>query len=185
MSQAYSLPQAPIFSSDASFLSNRILYDFRDYGFELRSSLDNIFKIIPTVVSDQECFIFFFPNEDISNNRWSLLNVHVFLKRIGSIEDFAHSLGESVRQVILKPEIAFGNPAQGYSRTIAIGDLFKGNESVIAFLGADPKSIARDSHYYFLHHHNHCYTGLIHLVGDEFRYDELRSILFKGVRFID
>ena len=141
------------------------------------------FEIIPTVLTDEECFLFFFSREDVRNGRWALSNLHVFLKRTGPIEAFAHSLGASVQNIALSPVTAFNIPALGYSRTISMGDLFKGAEPVITFISGEPDRVVRDSHYYFTHHHAHCYTGLLHMPGEEVKYDTLRGLLFERVRF--
>jgi hypothetical protein len=176
--------KAPVFSTDRSPLKQRASFDFRDYGFEILGGTAELFDIVPTQVSDNEAFLFFFLREDITNGEWSLFNLHVFLKYQGSLKDFAHSRGESVRAIALSPANPFGIAGLGYSRTIKMADLFKGAESVITFLGGEADRVVRDSHFYFMHQHRHCYTGLLHMPGKETRYDTFREVLFRGVRFL-
>jgi len=178
------IDKAPVFSTDRSPLKQRTTFDFRDYGFEIPAVTAELFDIVPTQLSDNEAFLFFLSREDIANGEWSLFNLHVFLKYQGSLEDFAHSRGESVRTVALSPASPFGIAGLGYSRTIKMGDLFKGAESVITFIGGEFDRVVRDSHFYFMHQHRHCYTGLLHVPGKETRYDTLRDALFRGVRFV-
>lgn len=185
MSAIPGIEKAPVYATDRSLLSKRTIFDFRDYGFEIGIGINEIFDVVPTQLSDQEGFLFFFLREDAANDHWALFNLHVFLKRTGSLEDFARSLGESVKTVALSPVTAFHKPALGYSRIIKMGDLFKGGEPVISFIGGDPDRLVRDSHYYFMHQHAHCYTGLIHMPNEEARYDTLRTVLFNGVKLID
>jgi hypothetical protein len=185
MASVPGIAKAPVYGSDRSLLARRVSYDFRDYGFEIAIGLNEIFEIVPTRLTDEEAFLFFFSREDVASDHWALFNLHVFLKRTGSLEDFAHSLGESVKTVALSPVTAFHKAALGYTRAITMGELFKGGEPVIAFIGGDPGRMVRDSHFYFMHHHAHCYTGVIHLPGEETRYDTLRSVLFDGVKFVD
>ena len=184
LTTAAGIAQAPVYSSDRSILKKRACYDFRDYGFLLRPGISDLFDVVPTRATEEECFLFCFPRDDVASGRWSVFNLHVFLKRTGSLEDFAHGLGESVRQVPLAPVEVFKRNGLGYSRTITMGELFKGAEAVIAFLGAEPNRPVRDSHFYFRHRYAHCYTGVIHLPGEEARYDGLRSALFELVEFI-
>jgi len=176
---------APVFASDRSLLTARTSYNFRDYGFEIAAGLAELFDIVPTQLSDEEAFLFFFVREDASNHHWALFNLHVFLKYKGTLEEFARSRGESVRTVPLSPATAFGKPGLGYSREIKMAALFKGGEPVITFVGGEPDRIVRDSHFYFMHQHRHCYTGVLHLTGESGRYDALREVLFRGVRFVN
>ena len=178
------IDKAPVFSTDRSPLKQRTSFDFRDYGFEISAGTAELFDIVPTQLSDNEAFLFFFSREDIANGEWSVLNLHVFLKHQGSLEEFAHSRGESVRTVVLVPATAFCIAGLGYSRMIKMGDLFKGAETVTTFIGGEPDRVIRDSHLYFMHQHRHCYTGLLHLPGKETKYDVVREVLFRGVRFI-
>ncbi|WP_148287788.1 hypothetical protein [Rhodopseudomonas sp. B29] len=178
------ISSAPVFSADRSALKSRTNIDFRDYGFEVAPGTAELFDIVPTQLSDSEAFLFFFPREDIASGEWSLFNLHVFLKYQGSLAEFAHSRGESVRAVELTPATPFGIAGLGYSRTIEMADLFKGGEPVIPFIGGEPGRVVRDSHLYFNHQFRHCYTGLLHLPGRETRYDALREALFRGVRFV-
>lgn len=179
------IDRAPVFATDRSLLTRRASYNFRDYGFEIAPGLSELFDIVPTQLSDEEAFLFFFSREDIANGHWALFNLHVFLKYKGTLDEFAHSRGESVKTIQLSPVTAFGTPGAGYTREINMRDLFKGGEPVIAFIGGDPDRPVRDSHYYFMHQHRHCYTGVLHLPGEEPRYDALRAVLFFGVRFVD
>jgi hypothetical protein len=178
------IDKAPVFSTDRSPLKQRTTFNFRDYGFEIPAGIAELFDIVPTQLSDSEAFLFFFPREDIANGDWSLFNLHVFLKYQGGLEEFARSRGESVRAVALSPASPFGVAGLGYSRTIKMADLFKGGEPVISFIGGEPDCVVRDSHFYFMCQHRHCYTGLLHLPGKESRYDALRTTLFRGVRFV-
>lgn len=178
------IEKAPVFSTDRSPLKQRASFEFRHYGFVIPAGTAELFDVVPTQLSENEAFLFFFPREDIAKNEWSLFNLHVFLKYQGSLEEFAHSRGESVRSIALSPASPFGIAGLGYSRTIKMADLFKGAEPVITFIGGESDRVVRDSHYYFMHHHAHCYTGVLHLPGKEARYDTLREALFRGVRFV-
>ena len=62
-----------------------------------------------------------------------------------------------------------------------MSDLFKGAEQVIGFIGGKPDLLVTDSHTYFTHRHNHYYSGLIHMPGDDQRYDTLRRYLFDTI----
>ena len=179
------IDKAPVFASDRSILTARTNYNFRDYGFEIEAGLGELFDIVPTQLSDEEAFLFFFVREDVSNGSWALFNLHVFLKYKGTLEEFARSRGESVKSVPLSPAVAFGMPGLGYSREIKMADLFKGGEPVITFIGGEPDRVVRDSHFYFMHQHRHCYTGVLHLLGESMRYDTLREVLFRGVQFVE
>jgi hypothetical protein len=179
------IEKAPVFASDRSLLTRRTSYNFRDYGFEIAPGLGELFDIVPTQLNDEEAFLFFFSREDIGSGHWALFNLHVFLKYKGTLDEFAHSRGESVRTVQLSPVAAFCKPGMGYTREIEMRVLFKGGETVIGFIGGDPDRTVRDSHFYFTHQHRHCYTGVVHLPGEEPRYDALRAVLFNGVKFVD
>lgn len=184
MTSTPGIDKAPVFSSDRSLLTRRISYNFRDYGFEIDAGLTELFDIVPTKLNEEEAFLFFFSRQDVMDGQWALFNLHVFLKYTGTLEEFAHSRGESVRAIALSSAIAFGKTALGYTREIKMGDLFKGGEPVIGFIGGEPDRVVRDSHFYFRHQHNHCYTGLLHLPGNERRYNKIREMLFSGVYFI-
>ncbi len=184
MNQVSGIAAAPVYASDRSGLAQRQLYDFRDYGFEITARTLERFEAVPTRMTEEECFLFFFSREDVAKGSWGLFNLHVFLKRTGSLEDFAHSLGASVRTIALSNVTAYGIAGLGYSRRISMGDLFQGGEAVIGFIGGEPGRMVRDSHFYFRHHYAHCYTGVIHLPGEEARYDALRASLFESVRFL-
>jgi hypothetical protein len=177
------IEKSPVFRSDRSLLKRRIAYNFCDYGFEIKTGLSEVFDIVPTRLDDEEAFIFFFSREDIHNGTWALFNLHVFLKYQGTLDEFAHSRGESVKKIALVPMIAFGMAAIGYNREIKMSELFKGGEPIISFIGGDPDRVVRDSHFYFMHHHRHCYTGVLHLPDNDVRYDFLRAELFRGIRF--
>lgn len=179
------ISKAPVYGSDRSALGLRTIYNFRDYGFEIAPGAHDAFEVVPTRITEEECFLFFFSRDDILNGRWALFNLHVFLKRTGPLETFARSLGESVKTVPLSPVIAFGTLGLGYTRNILMADLFKGGEQVITFIGGEPDRLVRDSHYYFQHRHAHCYSGVIHPPGEEARYDALRGTLFEIVRLVD
>lgn len=180
-----SITKAPVYAYDRSPLAHRVCYNFRDYGFETAPGLADTFEVVPTRLTEEECFLFFFSRDDVAADRWALFNLHVFLKRTGSIQDFVHSMGESVATIRLSPTTAFHKPAVGYTRTITMRDLFKGGEAVIAFIGGEADRVVRDSHSYFGHRHCHCYTGVLHSPGEEARYDALRELLFDLVRFLD
>src|ERR1019366_113032 len=108
MSDIPGITKAPVYASDRSALALRATYDFRDYGFEITKAASDLFEIVPMNVSETECFLFFLSRDDVRNDRWGLFNLHVFLKRVGSLEDFARSLGESVKTVPLTAASAFG-----------------------------------------------------------------------------
>jgi len=175
---------APAYGSDRRPLARRMTYEFADFGFTLRGDLAARFEIVPISVTEDEAFIFFFPREDISSNRYSLFNLHAFLKFSGSLEEFAHSRGQSVSTIALSPTSAFGPGALTYDRQILMRDLFRGADAVIDFIGGRPDLLVRDSHIYLGHRHNHYYSGMIHPPGEEARYDTLRGILFDAIAFI-
>lgn len=181
---ATSLKDAPVLKTDRDVLRERTSWDFRDYGFLVGSSVTKLFEVVATSANDEEAFLFFFNREDLSQDRWALFNLHVFLKRTGSLADFAHSLGASVATIPLQSVTVFGKAGLGYSREIAMKDLFWGAPQVIDFIGGAPDMIVRDSHYYFRHRHGHGYSGLLHKPGEEQRYDALRQSLFSGLEFI-
>lgn len=185
MAKILAIDKAPVFASDRSLLTRRIGYNFRDYGFEIAPGLGEVFDIVPTQLNEEEAFLFFFSREDVTNGHWALFNLHIFLKYKGTLDEFARSRGESVRTVALSPAIAFGKAGLGYTRQIKMDDLFKGGEPVISFIGGESDCIVRDSHFYFIHQHKHCYTGVLHLPGEDTRYDSLRETLFRGVHFVD
>jgi hypothetical protein len=175
---------APCFGSDRRPFSRRMTYDFADFGFSIRGDLSARFEVVPISITEDEAFIFFFPCEDIASNRYSLFNLHAFLKFTGSLEDFAHSRGQSVSTIALAPTAVFGPGALTYDRQILMRDLFKGAEAVIDFIGGRPDLLVRDSHIYLGHRHNHYYSGMLHPPGDEARYHTLRGVLFDAITFM-
>ena len=175
---------APAYRTDRTLLAPRASYDFRDYGFEIKSALGGAFEIVPITVSDEEAFLFFFAREDIAAGRYSLFNLHCFLKFIGTVEEFAHTRGASVATIKLVDTTAFGVPALKYDREIMMRDLFKGAESVIDFIGGQPDFLVRDSHTYCGHRHAHFYSGMIHPPGEASRYDTLRRMLFNSIALV-
>lgn len=185
MAKIPGIDEAPVFATDRSLLEARTSFNFRDYGFEISAGVAELFDAVPTQLNDEEAFLFFFAREDTAKGNWALFNLHVFGKYKGTLEEFARSRGESVRAVPLSPTIAFGKPGLGYSREIKMADLFKGGEPVIKFIGGEPERMVRDSHFYFMHQHRHCYTGVLHMPGETVRYDALREALFRGVHFVD
>jgi len=106
------------------------------------------------------------------------------VKRTGSLNDFAHSLGPSVKMIALDDTTVLGLPAKIYRRTIAMKDLFEGAPQVIDFIGGSPDLVVVDSHCYFRHRHNHYYSGMIHTPGEDQIYDSLRLKLFAGIQLI-
>jgi len=78
----------------------------------------------------------------------------------------------------------FAAPALRYDRKILMSDLFQGAEQVIALIGGRPDLLVRDSHTYLTHRHNHYYSGMIHLPGDDQRYDGLRTMLSDSIRLV-
>jgi len=175
---------APVYTADRTPLLRRAQYDFSDYGLRLLGSLTETFEVVPARADEEELFLFFFPREDIAAGRWSLYNLHVFLKYSGALETFAHSRGASVTDIPLSPGRAFGVEALTYEREIAMRDLFQGAPDVIDFIGGRPDFMVRDSHTYFINRHTHCYTGMLHPPGDSTRYDSLRAILFRQVELV-
>lgn len=174
----------PALELDRRLLHGRSRYDFSDYGFVLDGLLVNEFEIVSVEASDEEAFLFFYPKRDLGSNRYSLFNLHAFLKRTGSLEDFAHSLGPSVRTIALSDTTVMGIAAKIYRRTIAMKDLFVGAPQVIPFIGGSPDLVVVDSHCYFLHRHNHYYSGMMHSPGNAESYDELRKLLFAGIHLV-
>jgi len=179
-----SLRDAPVLKTDRKVVRDRTCYDFRDYGFVVSSTAVSVFEVVATRADDEEAFLFFFNRDDLVSDHWALMNLHVFLKRTEPLADFAHTLGPSVATIPLQPVTVFGKPGLGYSREIAMQDLFMGAPEVIKFIGGAPEMIVRDSHYYFRHRHAHAYSGLLHPPGAEQRYDALRQVLFSSVEFI-
>jgi hypothetical protein len=175
---------APAYRADRGPLQQRMFYNFADYGFTIPGALGDPFEIVPITVDEDQAFLFLFTREDIAQKRYSLFNLHVFLKYSGSLVDFAHSRGESVSQITLTNTKAFGTSALAYDREILMCDLFKGGEQVIDFIGGKPDLLVRDSHTYLTHRHAFIYSGMIHLPGDEARHNELRSILFNSITLV-
>lgn len=179
-----SIIAAPAYKGDRSPLFARSTYNFSDYGFVIPWIVAEAFEIVPVNVDDQQAFLFMFPREDIAEGRYSLFNLHAFLKFTGTVEEFAHSRGQSVSTIELSPAQACGVDALTYERQIAMSDLFKGAEQVITFIGGRPDLLVSDSHTYFSHRHNHYYSGMIHMPGNDARYDALRRILFANIRLV-
>lgn len=178
-----SIAEAPAFKQDRGPLASRTTLDFIGYGFEVMSSVNGTFEVVPSRLDADEMFLFFFAREDVVAGRWALFNLHMFPKRHEALEPFARSLGESVKTVALASTTAFGKPAIGYARNIAMRDLFKGGEPVIGFIGGEPDRVVADSHLYFKARDACCYTGMLHPPGEDARYQALREKLFKGIRF--
>ena len=174
----------PAFGYSRQPLLNRARYDFSDYGFVLQGSLADQFEIIPITVDDNEAMLFLYPKRDLGSARFSLFNLHGFLKRTGDVESFAHSLGPSVSHIALDDTTILGQPAKIYHRVIAMKDLFEGAPQVIDLIGGSPELVVHDSHAYFLHRHNHYYSGMLHEPGEEDAYDALRQTLFAGVTLV-
>ncbi len=174
----------PALDSDRAPLRQRLQYDFSDYGFIVSESLAGDFEIVPVQVNDEEAFLFFYPERDLNTPRYSLFNLHCFLKRTGSLEDFAHSLGPSVRTIALSDTTVLGMAAKIYHRMIAMKDLFEGAPQVIDFIGGSPDMVVVDSHCYFFHRHNHYYSGMMHTPGADESYDDLRQRLFAGIHLV-
>jgi hypothetical protein len=174
----------PALDRDRGSLQDRLQYDFSDYGFIVSTLLSKEFEIVPVDVTDEEAFLFFYPRRDLDSSRFSLYNLHAFLKRTGSLEDFAHSLGASVKTIALDDTTVLRSPAKIYHRTIAMKDLFEGAPQVIEFIGGSPDLVVVDSHCYFRHHHNHYYSGMIHSPGEDEIYDDLRQRLFSGIQLV-
>jgi hypothetical protein len=174
----------PALERDRSPLHERLQYDFSDYAFIVSQSLEKDFEIAPVQVNDEEAFLFLYPRRDLNSPRYSLYNFHCFLKRTATLEDFAHSLGPSVRTISLSDTTAFGLPAKIYRRTIAMKDLFEGAPQVIDLIGGSPEMVVVDSHCYFLHRHNHYYSGMLHSPGSDENYDDLRQQLFAGIHLV-
>jgi hypothetical protein len=172
----------PALQSDRKTLVDRSRYDFTDYGFVLNASLDVLFEVIPVHATQAEAFFFFYPKDDLASGRYSHYNLHAFLKRTGSLDDFAHSLGASVRTITLEPTDVLGVPAKTYRRQILMKDLFEGAAQVIDFIGGRPDLLVVDSHTYFQHRHNHYYSGMLHEPGNDDKYDLVRQTLFDGIR---
>jgi hypothetical protein len=174
----------PALDRDRRPLLIRQQYDFSDYGFTLSASLEKDFLIVPVDVNDGEAFLFFYPRIDLGSPRYSLYNLHCFLKYSGSVEDFAHSRGPSVRTIVLTDTSVLNVLAKIYRRTITMKELFEGSPQVIEFIGGSPELLVIDSHCYFVHRHNHFYSGMLHSPGEDQGYEELRQKLFDGIRLV-
>jgi hypothetical protein len=174
----------PALDRDRGPLQGRLQYDFSDYGFSIRASLATNFEIVPVDVNDDEAFLFFYPRRDLNTVRYSLYNLHAFLKRSGALIDFAHSLGPSVKSIGLDDTTVLGSPAKIYHRTILMKDLFEGAPQVIDFIGGSPDLLVVDSHCYFRHRHNHYYSGMIHSPGEDEDYEALRRELFACIQLV-
>ncbi len=174
----------PALKNDRAVLRERLRHDFSDYGFVVNANLSAEFEIVPVEANDEEAFLFFYPRCDLDSPRFSLYNLHAFLKKTGPLDEFAHSLGPSVRTIELNDTTALGVPARIYHRKIAMKDLFEGAPQVIDFIGGSPDLLVTDSHCYFRHRHNHYYSGMIHSVGSEDSYESLRQRLFAGLRLV-
>jgi hypothetical protein len=174
----------PALDSDRGPLKDRTRYDFSDYGFVVDATMSSDFEIVPVQANDEEAFLFCYPRRDLDSPRFSLYNLHAFLKRTGTLDDFAHSLGPSVRTIELSDTTVLGVPARIYHRSITMKDLFEGAPQVIDFIGGSPDLLVVDSHCYFRHRHNHYYTGMIHSPGADDSYEALRQQLFAGIRLV-
>ena len=174
----------PALERDRRPLTDRTHFDFSDYAFVVEASISRLFEIVPIDVNEQEAFLFFYPKQDLESGLFSLYNLHAFVKRTGSIEEFAHSLGSSVRNIPLEDTKLMGVPGKVYRRTIAMKDLFEGAQQVIDFIGGTPDLVVVDSHAYFRHRRNHYYSGMLHepIKGGE--YDSLREKLFAGIHLV-
>jgi hypothetical protein len=146
--------------------------------------LAEVFDAIPINVSDDAAFLFFYPKDDLAIGKFSLLNFHSFLKFSGTVTEFAHSRGASVKDIPLQDTTFNGIAAKIYYRTIAMKALFEGAEQVIDLIGGKPDMVVRDSHLYFCYRHRHFYSGMIHEPGDDERYNTLRSRLFSGISMV-
>jgi hypothetical protein len=178
------IADSPARQGDRGPLFLRGYYDLSDYGIHLSHSVESAFEVVPSLMTDEELFLFFFSREDIASNRYALFNLHAFLKRSGSLEDFARSLGESVRHVLLKKTHVLGISGLTYSRRIKMKDLFSGAEHIIDFIGGTPDLEVRDSHTYFQHRHNHYYIGMLHADRQNLRYDRLRSQIYSAIQLV-
>lgn len=176
---------APARSLDTALLTGRTSYDFSDYGFAVSGMLARAFDIRPAHADDEEAFLFFWPRALPPEKGFALFNFHCFLKKTGSLEDFARGLGPSMATVPLEPWPVLGAEAIGYSREITMKDLFSGAPQVIDFIGGDPELVVTDSHVYFNHRHAHFYTGMLHSadVPPE-QMAELRENLLSGIRLV-
>jgi hypothetical protein len=176
--------KAPALALDRGLLATRATYDYSDYGFVVSASLGDTFEIVPSRADDQEAFLFFYPKRDLEAGTFCLFNLHAFLKKTESLDDFAHGLGNSMKHVPLADTRVLGVPARTYARVIAMRDLFDGAPQVIDFIGGTPDLKVRDSHTYFRHRHNHYYTGMLHEPGADAHYDALRAQLFDHIRLV-
>ncbi len=57
--------RAPALDQDRGPLQIRSIYDYADYGFTVRGSLNERFEIIPIRTDDAEAFVFFYPKDDL------------------------------------------------------------------------------------------------------------------------
>jgi hypothetical protein len=174
----------PALNNDRRPLYERSRFDFSDYGFVVRSSLAETFEIVPIAINGSEGFLFFYPKQDLGSGRFSLLNLHAFLKYVGSIDEFAHSRDTSVAKIALSDTECMGQPGRFYRRQIAMKDLFQGAPPIIDFIGGHPELVVIDMHTYFTHDHAHYYSGLIHEPGDDNGYLALRQLLFDGIHLV-
>jgi len=174
----------PALERDRQPLIRRGLYDFSDYGFSVSISLAGPFEVVPMEVSEEAAFLFLYPRKDLETGRFSLFNFHIFLKYIGSLEEFAHSRGASVKNIALEDTRVLGVPAKIYRRTISMAALFEGVPQVIDLIGGRPDLVVVDSHVYFEHRHAHAYSGMLHEPGNDQAYEQLRTTLFAGIRLV-
>ena len=176
--------EAPALATDRAALTLRTIYDYSDYGFIVSASVTEVLEVVPIRADDQEAFLFFYYKPDLAARRFCLFNLHCFLKRTESLDDFAHSLGTSMRAVALADTRLFGLPARTYTRPIRMRDLFDGAPQIIDFIGGAPDLLVRDSHTYFRHRHGHFYTGMLHEPGDDAKYDAIRRTLLGAIRLV-
>lgn len=175
---------APARSLDPAPLTARSRYDFGDYGFQLDGRLADQFDI-RLARADEEAFMFFWPRAIPPEHGFALFNFHCFLKKTGSLEEFARGLGPSMAEVELRPWPVLGQESIGYSRRILMGDLFVAAPQVIDFIGGHPDLEVADSHLYFTHRHAHFYTGMLFSAGvDADPMEALRAALLAGIRLV-
>lgn len=170
--------------ADSVRLNDRLSLDFRDYGFLIHGRIRRHFDVYLTRLDDEEAFLFFYPKDTDVEAPFALFNLHCYLKRTGSIENFAHSLGASVASLSLEPVVVFGIDGLTYSRRITMRDLFEGAPNIIDFIEGRPEMSVRDSHTYFRHRHAHYYTGMLHESDDDLHYDALRSCLLCSIELV-
>ncbi|HWT14013.1 MAG TPA: hypothetical protein VN231_14760 [Allosphingosinicella sp.] len=178
-------PAAAARQLDRAALLSRARYDFGDYGFRFDAALDDAFDIRPSRADGEEAFFFFWPRAFPPEAGFALFNFHCFLKKTGSLESFARGLGPSMADAPLEPWPLLGVEGLGYSRRIAMGELFQAAPQVIDFIGGSPDLEVTDSHLYFSHRHAHFYTGMLHSAEiDSGRMAQLRGQLLAGIGLV-